>query len=100
MPYAFQSKRILLTEAEDSRRKIPTDKHDEIRSLYKNDVPIREIARRFQVDHRLIQFILFPERQEAARAKRDWKKCYKTETNTEAVRRHRRAKQDKLKKRI
>lgn len=46
----------------DRRIKIPKSEYPVIFALHKNGEFIRAIARRYGVDHRLIQFILFPER--------------------------------------
>jgi predicted DNA-binding protein YlxM (UPF0122 family) len=99
MPYVFEAKKIKLTEDEDSRRKIPTSEHDTIRSLYKNDVSINAIAKKYKVSRRLIQFILFPERAIAARGERTWKDYYDKDKNTEAIRKHRRKKAAQIAKR-
>lgn len=54
---------------------------------------IRQLARMFKVNRRLIQFICYPEREEAnkaARAKRGGSKIYyKREKHTKAMKEHR-----------
>lgn len=58
MPY----KKRYLTEAQDRRIKIPKSEYSNIKTMHKQGQAIRAIARQYGVDHRLIQFILFPER--------------------------------------
>jgi hypothetical protein len=53
---------IKLPEELDRRRKIPTSEHSYIRERHKNGEGIRELARFYNVDKRLIQFIVYPER--------------------------------------
>lgn len=75
MPY----KKRYLPEHLDRRIKIPKAEHKTIKQLHKDGVAIRAIARLYKVDKRLIQFILFPERQEAmyqARLERGGSKIY------------------------
>ena len=59
-----------LPEALDRRRKIPTEEHDYIRKRHKEGEAIRAIARSYNVDKRLIQFIIFPERLEVQRKRK------------------------------
>lgn len=47
----------------DRRIKIPKQKHKEIITLHAKGMAIRAISRKYSVNKRLIQFILFPERQ-------------------------------------
>ncbi len=61
MPY--KSQKIILPSKFDRRIKIPKSEHKAIKQAYKQGEAIRAIARRYKVDKRLIQFILFPERQ-------------------------------------
>jgi hypothetical protein len=78
-----------LPESKDRRVKIPKEEHETIRLMHKEGKAIRAIAREYQVDKRLIQFIIFPERLVAARANRDWRKYYNTEDRKDIMREHR-----------
>lgn len=48
----------------DRRKKLTDDDKKLIRQMYEEGYAIRALARKFQVDHRTVQFILFPERLE------------------------------------
>lgn len=61
MPAIVDKKRT--GKANDRRIKIPNTEHDYIRQRFKNGEAIRAIARDYGVDHRLIQFIIYPERK-------------------------------------
>ena len=58
MPY----KKTPMPEGFDRRIKIPKTEHTNIKLLHKNGMAIRAIARLYNVNKRLIQFILFPDR--------------------------------------
>ena len=62
MPYKFETKKLRIRPEDDRRIKIPKSEHLVIFALHKAGMAIRAIARRYGVDHRLIQFILYPER--------------------------------------
>jgi len=74
-----------LPEACDARVKIPKSEHAVICARYQAGDSIRSLARAYSVNKRLIQFILFPERVEAARANRDWKNYYDREKHRQAM---------------
>ena len=59
-----------LPEALDRRRKIATSEHDDIRRRQASGEAMRAIARAYGVDHRLIQFIVYPERLEAQKKRK------------------------------
>jgi hypothetical protein len=90
MPY--KSEKLRLPEQYDKRVKIPKSEHDTIRKLFTDSMAIRAIARKYGVDKRTIQFILFPERIEAMRKNRDWRDYSNRKKLTEATRGLRRRK--------
>lgn len=92
MPYKFEKEKVKLTPEQDRRVKILPEEHKEVKLLFKAGWAIRAIARKYDVDHRLIQFILFPERLKASRAKRNWKNYYNKEEHTKSMRNYRRYK--------
>lgn len=56
---------LVRTGKEFSRRiKLSDENKEEIKKLHKQGIAIRALSRDFNVSKRLIQFILFPERQE------------------------------------
>ena len=77
----------------DLRIKIPKTEYPAIKSLHTKGIAIREIARSYSVDHRLIQFILFPERHKRnieLRKERGGSKIYYNKDKCrEVMRRHR-----------
>lgn len=89
MPYKFQTDKVKLPKSLDRRVKIPATEHEVIRKLHASGEAIRAIARRYEVEHRTIQFILFPERIEAMRSNRDWRRYYSKEKNAKYQREHR-----------
>jgi hypothetical protein len=96
MPYKFQTNKVKLPVDKDRRRKILPEEHWYIKVLFQSGWAIRAIAREYGVDHRTIQFILFPERLEASRANRDWRNYYIKDKHAVTMREHRRYKQDVL----
>lgn len=83
-----------LPREKSKRVKIPLSDHESIRSrVLSKSAGVREIAREYGVDKRLIQFIVYPERKEKnlkLRAQRGgWKKYYDKDKNTEYMRKHR-----------
>lgn len=100
MPYI--SEKIPLPRNLDRRVKITDDDKEQIKWLYKQNTPIREIARQFEhkCSRRLIQFILFPERAHASNYSGHWKKYYNKEKNTKAIRNTRNYKQQLYLKKI
>ena len=95
MPYITDKKKIG-NPALDRRVKLLPHQKEEIKRLHKKGMAIRAITRKYNVNRRLIQFILFPERHKKNlkdRKKRGgWKQYYKKEYHTEKIREHRRYK--------
>lgn len=83
---------------DDRRRKIPSYEHETIKDLHKDGMSIRAIARKYNVDKRLIQFILFPERLEVARKgykeRRKDGRYYDKDVNRLAMRKWRKRKKE------
>jgi hypothetical protein len=67
MPYKFDTNKLRIGSDNDRRIKIPKSEHAAIFELHKLGIAIRAIGRKYGVDHRTIQFILFPERLEICR---------------------------------
>lgn len=63
MTASYYKKGVLIPPELDRRIKIQKSEHANIKMLHKQGMAIRAIARQYGVDKRLIQFILFPERQ-------------------------------------
>jgi len=82
----------------DRRVKLLPCQKEMVGYWYKQGLAIRAIARMFKVDKRLIQFILFPERQKknlSDRADRGGSKAYyNREKHTKAMREHRQHKRE------
>lgn len=83
-----------LPREKSKRVKIPLSDHESIRFRALNGrAGIRELAREYGVDKRLIQFIVYPERKEQNLKRRTerggWKKYYDKDKNTEYMRKHR-----------
>lgn len=81
-------------EKYDRRVKLTEDDKKSIKSEYELGLSsIRGLARKYGVDKRLIQFILFPERQVVARAgyaeRQKDGRYYDREKHNEAMKRHR-----------
>ena len=77
----------------DGRVKIPKNKHELVRSVYKELKSQRKTAIYFNVSRRLIMFILYPERYEAFKSQRKEKKVwldyYDREKYTKAIQKYR-----------
>lgn len=71
----------------DKRVKLTDEDRAQIKALHEEGQSIRAIARMFEgkCSRRMIQFILFPERVDAMRANRDWRKYHDREKLTKAV---------------
>ena len=68
MPYRFEREHWHLPKQYDRRIKLTDEQRQEIRRLYnKGLLSIRGLARAYNVDKRLVQFILFPERHERSK---------------------------------
>lgn len=95
MPY--KSERIIIAHSKKDRRiKLSDADREEIRNL--TGLSINEIARRYGVNKRLIQFILFPERlarNKQLRKERGGSKIYyDRQKQAEYTRKHRRYKHE------
>jgi len=63
MPYKWQYDKKYIPAELDKRRKIPETEHERIKTLYfKEKLSLRAIARLYAVNHRLIHFIIHPEK--------------------------------------
>ncbi len=95
MPQEFKP---YINEMDDRRRKIPTSEYETIRAKYKALKSMRAVARLYNVDKRLIQFIVYPERKEAYQKMRYkqkiWLKYYDRESHTISIRKHRKRKRE------
>lgn len=85
----------------DRRTKMLPCQKERAKQLYSEGIGIRALARMFHVDKRLIQFLLFPERQKKNvqdREKRGgWKQYYDKTKHAEAIKDHRKYKHKVLK---
>jgi hypothetical protein len=107
MPYFFDTKRIKLSQDKDRRFKVTDKDREEMESLYKQGITIREISRRFEgrCSRRTIQLTLFPERREHMKGiNRLWREengnslaRYGKEAWAKTIREHRRYKYRVLK---
>lgn len=88
--------RFRLGPGRDKRRKIPDSEHKRIKELRNDGWSWRKIAALYGVDHRTIQFIVHPERLEAARKNYDWREHYTKERRREAMRKHRARKREAM----
>ena len=76
----------------DRRVKLSKEDKEKIRQMHDEGWSIRAIARHFEVDHRTVQFILYPERVEHNKELRrqrlllDPQRYYDREKHSEAVR--------------
>lgn len=86
MPFKHEILKLKIRPEDDKRRKLSASDREYIKDLYESGlVSIHGLARQFKVSKRLIQFILFPERQH----KVDNKKYYDRDKNAEYKRRNR-----------
>lgn len=80
MPYRFEREHWHIPKQYDRRTKLTDGQRQEIQQLYTNGtISIGGLARAYNVNKRLIQFILFPERHERnkqLRAERGGSKRY------------------------
>ena len=100
MPYKFSYDKIKLPREKDRRVRITEEDKNRIRELYKQNLPIREIARQMEsiCSRRSIQYILFPERLMIVRKqfierRKDGRYKPTKEKWAETMREHRRYKQ-------
>ena len=95
MPYKSERLRIA-GMAHDKRRKLSEQDKAEIKELV--GMSIREIARMYGVDKRMIQFIKFPERLERCKQCRAMRggsmQYYSKEKQREYIKKHRHHKQE------
>lgn len=92
MPYWFEKKRIPV--GQDKRVKLTDEHRAEIKLYRSTGWSMRKLARHFEVDRRLIQFVIYPERQEKAREKRDWRNFYTKEKQAAYMRKFRQHQKD------
>lgn len=91
MPYKCE--KLHIPRHLDRRVKLSLEDREDIRLLYETGLlSIRGLAVAWQVSKRLIQFTLFPERLEAAKRNRDWRRYYTRRQRAAAMRNHRRHK--------
>lgn len=77
----------------DKRRKLTPAQYSAIREEYNTGtISQRGLARKYGVSRRSIVFILYPERLEASRKNRDWRKYHDRKALTNATRNLRRRK--------
>ena len=85
----------------DRRTKLLPCQREMIHHYYHSGESINSLAKRFQVNKRLIQFELFPERHAANIERRKerggWKQYYNKDEHRDAVKEHRHYKNDLLK---
>lgn len=85
----------------DRRTKLLPCQKEMVKWWYQNGESITAISKRFKVNKRLIQFVLFPERQVKNLSDREkrggWKQYYKKEKGTESTRDHRNYKAKEIK---
>ena len=87
MPHAVDSLR--LGKKFDRRIKIQKSEHVHLRAKREAGQSMRSLAREYNVDRRLIQFIIYPERQRAANKLHNWRKYYDKDKWRETMREHR-----------
>ncbi len=98
MPYKAEKAGLIKPE-DDRRVKLTDEQREQIRELYKlPDYSHRRLAGEFKVSRRLIQFIVDPEKQAAAKAgyseRRKDGRYYDKDKHAEAIREHRHHKND------
>lgn len=103
MPYAFEARHSHLLPQHDKRRKLTAEDKARIRELHAQGWAVRAIAREYagRCSRRLIQFVIFPDRLEAAaegfRLRRLDGRYYERGRQAKAIREHRRRKQRLIK---
>ena len=98
MPYKSESIKIDHTK-HDRRIKLSIENKEDIKYLYyRENYSLRELARRFNVDKRTIQFIIDPLKLEENIKRREekggWKQYYDKDKNNSYIKKHRKYKQD------
>ena len=81
----------------DKRVKLTKEKKEEVRKLRKEGYSMRQLAERFGVSRRLIQFTIYPERLEKVNYPGHWAKYFDRKKLTEAQRKHRAYKKELFK---
>ena len=99
MPYKFQTDKKLISKEDDKRRKLSDNQKKLIADMYKSgEYSQRKLAIEFGVSRRLIQFIVEPEKQRLNYERRlengGSKQYYDKDKHTEAIREHRRYKNE------
>lgn len=97
MPYKCAT--IKLPKEKDRRRKLTDTDKENIKTMYRfENLPIREIARRFAMKccRRTIQFVLFPDRAKKVNFSGHWKLYYDKNKHRESIKNHRRYKHKTL----
>lgn len=98
MPYKFEKTPINNPKL-DKRVKLTDDDREKIKKEYESgSISITSLAKKFKVSKRLVQFILFPERQELAKKNFSERqkdgRYYDREKHKEYVKKHRDYKKD------
>jgi len=100
MPYKFQTDKIKLPVGKDRRVKLTPKEKEKICKESLRGASQRELARKYKVSRRLIQFIIDPEKLEKnllARKKRGSSKIYyNKDYHRESMKEHRQYKQKVL----
>jgi len=100
MPY--KTEKLKIPRSLDYRVKVSEAEKLEIKNLFKEGLPIREIARRFEkvCSRRTIQYLIFPERlveNKLRRAERGgWKQYYDKNKHAAYMKKHRATKHKRL----
>lgn len=76
-------------QARDKRRKIPVSEHATIKNLRREGWSWNKLAAKYEVNRRLIMFIVHPERLEAAKRNHDWRNYYDRDKNRLYAAKHR-----------
>lgn len=81
----------------DKRIKLTDKDKEEIKKLYPS-LSLRQIAKKYNVSTRAIQFVLYPERLIQARKNSNWKNFYNKDKHRLAMQRYREHKKELLEK--
>lgn len=93
MPYLSEKIKIAGTKF-DRRVKLTPEDKKQIRLLYDpSSWSMRKLAARYGVSRRLIQFVIYPERDIKLKAERNWKDYYTKDKQRNYMKLHRRYKQ-------
>lgn len=99
MPYKCQKKGVLMNETQRRNTKLTTEQKAEIKKKYETgSYSQRQLASEYGVSRRTIQFIIDPQKLEENKKRREERGgssiYYNREKHTEAMRKHRRYKQE------